>query len=160
MRISVGDHYPAHTVLTPDERGTPKPLDLGKWFDGRTCVIFGGPGAFTSTCSRTHIPGFIERSGELRAKGVDAIAWHSVNDAFVMAAWAKDLGSPDITMIADGSGNLTEALGLQLDLTSAGMGLRCKRYASVIVNGKVGYLGVEEGLACSASSIEEVLEAL
>jgi len=160
MTISVGDRFPAMTVMTPDENGGPSPLNLADWMAEKTCVLFGLPGAFTPTCSAKHLPGFVEQAEALKAKGVDAIACHSVNDAFVMGAWAKAAGSADVTMIADGAADMTRALGLELDLTAAGMGLRCQRYAMILKNGEVTYLGVEAGQTFGVSSAEAVLEAL
>lgn len=160
MTLAVGDAFPTLTVQTCDDQGAPAPLDLAAWLAGKTAVIFGVPGAFTPTCSAKHLPGFVEQAAALKAKGVEAIGCHSVNDAFVMAAWAKTSGSEDITMIADGSAALTKALGLELDLTAAGLGLRVQRYAALIKDGKVTYLGVEPGQEFGVSSAEAVLEAL
>ena len=160
MTLALGDAFPTLTALTPDENGAPSPLDLNAWMAGKTVVIFGVPGAFTPTCSAKHLPGFVEQAAALRAKGVEAIGCHSVNDAFVMNAWAKAAGSADFTMIADGSAAMTKALGLELDLTMAGMGLRCQRYAMVLKDGVVTYLGVEPGQDFGVSSAEAVLEAL
>ncbi len=160
MTLAVGDAFPTPTVQTCDDQGAPAPLDLSAWLAGRTVVIFGVPGAFTPTCSAKHLPGFVEQAAALKAKGVDAIGCHSVNDAFVMAAWSKTSGSADITMIADGSAALTKALGLELDLEAAGLGLRVQRYAAVIKDGNLTYLGVEPGQEFGVSSAEAVLEAL
>ena len=160
MTIAVGDAIPAITVQTCDDQGAPAPFDLQEWAKDRTVVIFGVPGAFTPTCSAQHLPGFIAHAEALAAKGVAAIGCHAVNDAFVLGAWAKASESGSITMIADGAAALTKALGLELDLTEAGMGLRCKRYAMVLKNGQVTYLGVEPGQTFDVSSAEAVLEAL
>ena len=160
MTLAVGDVFPTLTVQTCDDQGAPAPLDLGVWLKGRTAVIFGVPGAFTPTCSAKHLPGFVEQAAALKAKGVDAIGCHCVSDAFVLAAWTKVSGSEDITMIADGSAILTKALGLESDLTAAGLGLRVQRYAAVIKDGTVIYLGVEPNQEFGVSSAEAVLEAL
>ena len=111
MSLNVGDAFPALTIPSVDASGDPAPLDLGAFLKGRTVAIFGVPGAFTPTCSAKHMPGFVAQADALKAKGVDAIACHSVNDVFVMRAWAKDQGAGDITLIADGSAALAKALG-------------------------------------------------
>ena len=160
MTLAIGDEFPSLTVQSADETGGPSPLDLGAWTKGKTVVLFGVPGAFTPTCSQRHLPGFVDQAAALRAKGVEAIGCHSVNDAFVMAAWAKANGADELIMIADGSAVLTKALGLELDLTAMGLGLRCKRYAAVVKDGKVTYLGVEEGQDFGVSSANAVLDAL
>ena len=160
MTIAVGDTFPEITVTTVDGEGNPAPLNLGAFLSGKTVAIFGVPGAFTPTCSIKHMPGFVEQAAALQAKGVAAIACHSVNDAFVMKAWAKDQGAEDITLLADGSAILTKALGLELDLTEAGLGLRVQRYAAIVKDGMVSYLGVEEGQSFGVSSAQAVLEAL
>ena len=160
MTLTVGDAFPTLTVQTCDALGAPEPLALGPWLAGRKVVVFGVPGAFTPTCSARHLPGFVAKAAALRAKGIAAIGCHSVNDAFVMGAWAESAGSDDITMIADGAARLTKALGLEVDLSDAGLGLRCKRYAAILEDGRVSYLGVEEGQDFGVSSAEAVLEAL
>ena len=160
MRIEVGDTFPSLTVQTCDDQGAPAPLELGAWTASRKVVIFGVPGAFTPTCSAQHMPGFIQHAEALKAKGIAALGCHAVNDAFVMGAWATASGSGDMTMIADGTGALAKALGLELDLTVAGMGLRSQRYAVVLDQGQVTYLGVEPGQTFGVSSAEAVLEAL
>lgn len=160
MSIQIGAAYPSITVQTTDAAGAPTPLDMGALVAGKTVVIFGLPGAFTPTCSVQHLPGFVAQAEALKAKGVDAIACHAVNDAFVLGAWAKANDAGDITMIADGTAALTKALGLELDLTMAGMGLRCKRYAMIVKDGKVAHLGIEEGQTFGVSSAEAILEAL
>lgn len=160
MTISVGDTFPSLTVTTIDGDGNPGPLNLAEFLSGKTVAIFGVPGAFTPTCSIKHMPGFIEQAAALKAAGVDAIACHSVNDAFVMKAWAKDQNADGMVLLADGSADLTKALGLELDLTGAGLGLRCERYAAVVKDGTVAYLGVEANQSFGVSSAEAVLEAL
>ena len=160
MPIQVGDQFPRVSVQTCDAQGAPAPLDLDLFLQGKTVVIVGVTGAFTPTCSVRHLPGFVQQAAALQAKGVDMIACHAVNDAFVLGTWAKSLGSADITMIADGTAALTRALGLELDLTATGMGLRCQRYAAIVKNGEVTYLGVEPGQSLGVSSAKAVLEAL
>ncbi|MDA7981965.1 MAG: peroxiredoxin [Alphaproteobacteria bacterium] len=128
---------------------------------GRRVVIFALPGAFTPTCSEKHLPGFLEHSEALRAKGVEAIGCLSVNDAFVMGAWGESLSAGGrVEMLADGSGKLTRALGLELDLKDAGFGIRSQRYAMVLSDGVVERLWVEPEHGFGVSSAESVLAEL
>jgi peroxiredoxin len=160
MAIAVGDSIPAVKIMEGTAEG-PKELDTGAFFAGRTVVLFGVPGAFTPTCSARHLPGFVEHHDAIKAKGVDAIACMAVNDAFVMKAWGKDQGAIEkVTMIADGSAAFTRALGLELDLTARGLGVRCQRFALIARNGKVTHIGVEAAGAFEVSSAEAVLAAL
>jgi peroxiredoxin (alkyl hydroperoxide reductase subunit C) len=139
----------------------PKELDTAAFFAGRTVVLFGVPGAFTPTCSAKHLPGFVEHAAALTAKGADAIACMAVNDAFVMKAWGKDQGAlGKVTMIADGSAAFTRAMGLELDLTARGLGLRCQRFALIAKDGKVVHVAVEAAGAFDVSSAEAVLAKL
>ena len=124
-------------------------------------MLFAVPGAFTPTCSNQHLPGFIERADEIRAKGVDDIICMSVNDAFVMAAWGEDRGSGDkVRMIADGNGDLAKALGLDFDGSGIGFGLRCQRFAAIVEDGVVTKLAVEARMKFDVSSAEAILAAL
>jgi peroxiredoxin len=124
-------------------------------------VLFGVPGAFTPTCSDHHLPGFVIRADDLRAKGVDRVFCVSVNDAFVMGAWARaNEVADEVTMIADGSALFTKELGLDVDLTGGGLGVRSKRYAAVIKDGIVSNLAVEETLGLDVSSADAILTAL
>ncbi|MFN6953526.1 MAG: peroxiredoxin [Acetobacteraceae bacterium] len=160
MAIAVGDSIPAMKIMEGTAEG-PKELDTGAFFAGRTVVLFGVPGAFTPTCSAKHLPGFVEHYDAIKAKGVDAIACMAVNDAFVMKAWGKDQGALDkITMIADGSAAFTKALGLELDLTARGLGIRCQRFALIAKDGKVTHIAVEAPGAFEVSSADAVLAAL
>ena len=160
MAIAVGDSIPAMKIMEGSAEG-PKELDTGAFFAGRTVVLFGVPGAFTPTCSAKHLPGFVAHHDAIKAKGVDAIACMAVNDAFVMKAWGKDQGALDkITMIADGSAAFTRALGLELDLTARGLGIRCQRFALIAKDGKVTHIAVEAPGAFEVSSAEAVLAAL
>ncbi|MGR4000974.1 MAG: peroxiredoxin [Alphaproteobacteria bacterium] len=128
---------------------------------GRKVLIFALPGAFTPTCSEKHVPGYLEHSPALKAKGIDQIACLSVNDPFVMGAWGESLASGDkLEMLADGSGRLTAALGLELHLEDAGFGLRSQRYAMLVEDGIVTRLWVEPEHAFGVSSAEAVLAAL
>src|SRR5580692_5015285 len=160
MAIKTGDHIPDVKVFTFGENGpeaTTSAAVLGK---GKV-VLFAVPGAFTPTCSDHHLPGFVMRSEELKAKGVDKVVCVSVNDPFVMGAWGKDqqVGG-SVVMLADGNGEFTAAMGLPLDGSGVGLGSRSQRYAAIINDGIVTWLGVEPGPGLNASSAEEVLAAL
>lgn len=160
MTIAVGDKVPAVTIKTMGDGG-PEDVDTASYFGGRKVVLFSVPGAFTPTCSAKHLPGFVQKADEIKAKGVDAIACMAVNDAFVMGAWGKDQGAGGkVDMLADGSGDLTSALGLELDLTGAGLGKRGQRFAMIVDDGTVSHLAVEEGGAFEVSSAEAILENL
>ena len=157
MTIQVGEKLPEATFMTPTPDG-PQAITTDQVFAGKTVALFALPGAFTPTCSARHLPGFKEKAGELKAKGVDAIACLSVNDAFVMGAWAKDQGVGDaILMLADGNADFTKKIGLELDGSKFGMGLRSKRYAMVVTDGVVKSLNVDEG-EFRVSSAEYMLE--
>ena len=127
MTIQTGDKIPSATLLKATSEG-PQPVETDEFFAGRKVALFSVPGAFTPTCSAKHLPGFVEKAGELKAKGVDEIVATAVNDAFVLGAWNKASGSSDITMLADGNGELAEALGLTMDGSGFGMGKRAQRY--------------------------------
>jgi len=160
MTIQVGDAIPSVKVTQAGAEG-PKEIGTEELFKGKTVVLFGVPGAFTPTCSAKHLPGFVTNAEALRAKGVDTVACMSVNDAFVMGAWAKDQGITDqVVMLADGSAALTKALGLELDLMGRGLGLRCQRFVLVAKDGKVTHVAVEAPGAFEVSKAEAVLAAL
>jgi peroxiredoxin len=128
---------------------------------GKKVVLFAVPGAFTPTCSLKHLPGFISRADDLRAKGVDTIACISVNDPFVMDAWAKSVDAGDkVLMLADGSALFTKAVGAELDLTDKGLGIRSRRYAALVEDGVVKVLNLEEGGAFTVSSADDILAKL
>jgi len=128
--VKAGDTLPADMKLMEMGDAGPKPVTLGELTKGRTIVLFAVPGAFTPTCSMKHLPGFVQKSGEIRAKGVDEIVCLSVNDAFVMGAWGKDQGAAGkVRMVADGNGDFTRAMGLELDASGFGMGKRSQRCA-------------------------------
>ena len=128
---------------------------------GKKVVLFAVPGAFTPTCSLKHLPGFISRADDLRAKGVDTIACISVNDPFVMDAWAKSVDAGDkVLMLADGSALFTKAVGAELDLTDKGLGVRSRRYAALVEDGVVKVLNLEEGGAFTVSSADDILAKL
>jgi peroxiredoxin len=160
MNIKVGDTLPSATFMTMTPSG-PGPVSTDELFKGKTVALLAVPGAFTPTCSAKHLPGFKEKAAELKARGVDAIACVSVNDVFVMGAWAKDQGvSDDIQLLADGNGAFTKALGLEFDGSKFGMGTRSQRYSMVIKDGVVEQLNVEEGGEFRVSSADYMLEQL
>jgi peroxiredoxin len=159
MTIQVGDKLPETTFMTPTPDG-PQALTTDQVFKGKKVALFALPGAFTPTCSARHLPGFKDKASELKAKGIDTIACLSVNDAFVMGAWAKDQGVGDaILMLADGNGDFTKKVGLELDGSKFGMGSRSKRYAMVVDDGVVKSLDIDDG-EFRVSSAEYMLEHL
>ena len=150
--IKVGDNIPHTTLMEYSEvEGAgcsigPNAVNVANATEGKTIALFALPGAFTPTCSAQHVPGYVEKFDELKASGVDEIWCVSVNDAFVMGAWARDLKTNGkVRMLADGSADFTKATGLTLDLTARGMGLRSNRYSMLIKNGKVAALNIEAG---------------
>ncbi|MGI8493080.1 MAG: peroxiredoxin [Acidimicrobiales bacterium] len=160
MTIAVGDRIPDIKVFTPTKEG-PKPVQTGEVLGTGKVVLFAVPGAFTPTCSDHHLPGFVMRAEELRSKGVDTVACVAVNDAFVMGAWADahEVGK-SVLMLADGAGAFTKQLGLDIDLSGGGLGIRSKRYALVLSDGVVTDIALEEGLGLDVSSAEAVLAKL
>ncbi len=160
MTINVGDKVPAMTLIKATADG-PAPLSTADLFGGRTVALFSVPGAFTPTCSARHLPGFVENAEALAAKGVDEIVCVSVNDAFVMTAWAKSANAGDkITMIADGNGDFSKALGLTFDGSAFGMGLRGQRFSMIVKDGVVAELNIEPPGAFGVSSAEHLLGQL
>ena len=160
MTIQIGDAIPAATLSTPTADG-PKPITTDEVFKGKTVALFAVPGAFTPTCSARHLPGYVDNGADLKAKGVDTIACISVNDPFVMGAWAKSTdGAEDILMLADGSGDLTRELGLVLDARGFGMGERSQRYSMLVKDGVVAQLNIESGGEFKVSSAEHLLAQL
>lgn len=158
MSIQVGDTVPSGVLKVMGAEG-PQDLTTAEIFDGKKVVLFAVPGAFTPGCSMTHLPGFVVQADKIKAKGVDSIVCLAVNDAFVMDAWGKAQNAEEIVMVGDGSGKYTEALGLVLDLSEMGLGKRSKRYAMIVDNGKVTYLGVD-AKAIEASSADAVMAEL
>ena len=158
--IKIGDAIPAMKLTAATAEG-PKEVTADEIFGGKTVVLFATPGAFTPTCSARHVPGYLQNMDALRAKGVDTIACMAVNDPFVMEAWRKELGVDDrILMLADGAAVMTKALGLELDLTARGLGIRSQRYAMVVRDGKVEHLAVEKPGDFDVSKAESVLAVL
>ncbi len=160
MTIKVGETIPSMKLMQGTSEG-PKEISTDEIFRGKKVVMFAVPGAFTPTCSAKHLPGFVQQADALKAKGVDTLVCLAVNDAFVLAAWAKDQGvEGKILMLADGAGQFTKALGLELDLTGRGMGVRSQRFAMVAQDGKVTHLAVEPPGGFDVSKAESVLAVL
>ncbi|WP_048306919.1 peroxiredoxin [Halomonas sp. PR-M31] len=158
MTISVGDKIPDVTLKTNGANG-PEDISTGELLAGKRVVLFAVPGAFTPGCSNTHMPGFVIKADDILAKGIDTIVCMAVNDAFVLDAWQKDQNAQQIKMLADGNAEFTQALGLELDATGGGMGIRSKRFALIANDGVVEYLGVDSK-GVQESSAETVLEQL
>jgi peroxiredoxin len=160
MAISVGDRIPSLNLVkaTPDG---PQPVDTDSFFSGRKVALFSVPGAYTPTCSARHLPSFVEKADELKARGVDEIACTAVNDAFVLGAWAQSSGAADtVTMLADGNGELAQAMGLTMDGSKFGMGTRGQRWSAVVDDGVVRQLNVEDPGGYNVSSAEHMLGQL
>ena len=161
MTIKVGDKIPEATFMQMTDKG-PAPVPAADLFKGKKVVLFALPGAFTPTCSAKHVPGFVENADALKAKGVDAIACVSVNDAFVMGAWGKDQKVGDkVMMLADGNADFTKKLGLEMDASGFGMGIRSKRYSMVVEDGTVKAINVEPNPSTAdVSGAENLLKSL
>jgi peroxiredoxin len=160
MAIKVGDTLPNATFRVMTAEG-PKPKTTDEVFKGKKVVLFAVPGAFTPTCSKNHLPGFVQNAGAIRAKGIDAIAVTSVNDAFVHDAWKKASGADAIEFLADGSADFVKAIGLELDASAMGLGVRSKRYCMVVDNGVVKSLAIEDAPGkADVSGAEALLKSL
>ena len=160
MAIQVGDKLPSGTLKVADANGI-RDVTTDELFAGKKVVLFAVPGAFTPTCSAKHLPGFVQKADEIRAKGVDAIVCLAVNDAFVMGAWGRDQQVGDkVIMAADGNAEWTRALGLELDASRFGMGIRSQRFAMIVEDGVVRKLAVEAPGKFEVSSAEAILQAL
>jgi peroxiredoxin len=160
MAIKVGDTLPNTTfrVMTADG---PKPKTTDEVFKGKKVVLFAVPGAFTPTCTKNHLPGFVANAAAIKAKGIDAIAVTAVNDPFVMNAWKGAAGSDDIEFLADGSADFAKAIGLELDASAGGLGMRSKRYCMVVDDGVVKSLAVEDSPGkADASGADALLKSL
>lgn len=161
MAIKVGDRLPSatFTVMTSDG---PKPKTTDEMFKGKKIVLFAVPGAFTPTCHKNHLPGFLQNAGAIKSKGIDAIAVTGVNDVFVMDAWKKSTGADGkIEFLADGSGEFAKALGLTADLVARGLGIRSQRYSMLVEDGVVKTLNVEDAPGkAEVSSAETLLKQL
>lgn len=160
MTIKVGDKLPNGTLYEIGDDG-PKPVSVADLTRGKRIVFFGLPGAFTPTCSALHVPGYVAQADLIKAKGIDQIVCVSVNDAFVMGAWAKDQKTGDqVRLLGDGSGLWTKALGLELDLVERGLGLRCERFSMLVEDGKVKSLNVEAPGKFEVSDAQTMLKSL
>jgi peroxiredoxin len=159
MTISVGDRLPEVPLSLATPEG-PQPTTSGEYFKGKRVALFAVPGAFTPTCSARHLPSYVDKAQDLKSQGIDEIACISVNDPFVMAAWGERDGSGDITMLADGNGEFTEAVGLGMDGSKFGMGQRSQRYSMIVDDGVVEQLNVEAPGEYRASSAEHMLDQL
>jgi glutaredoxin/glutathione-dependent peroxiredoxin len=159
MTISKGDKIPDVTLVKATENG-PEKVQSSDYFKGKKVALFAVPGAFTPTCSAKHLPGYVEKAADLKAKGVDEIVCTAVNDAFVLGAWNKQAGSDNVTMLADGNGEFAEALGLTMDGSGFGMGKRAQRYSAIVDDGVVTELNVEAPGDFKVSSAEHMLGQL
>lgn len=161
MTIQIGDRVPNATFSTMTAEG-PKPVTTDELFGGKTVALLAVPGAFTPTCSARHLPGFKDHRADFTAKGVDTIACVSVNDAFVMGAWAADQGltGDDVVLLADGNGDFTRQMGLEMDAKGYGMGERSQRYSALVKDGVVTQLNIEQGGEFKVSSAEHMLAQL
>ena len=154
MSIMIGEAMPAGTLTEMTEGGA-APVNTADLFRGKRVALFAVPGAFTPTCSEQHLPGFVAKADALKSKGIDAIVCMAVNDAFVMGAWGKDQNVGDkVMMLADGNGEYTRALGLELDLTAHGLGTRSARFSMIVDNGSVTALNIDEGGALEISDAD------
>lgn len=161
MALAAGDRIPDVTLMSPTADG-PQKVQSGTALGSGTVVLFGVPGAFTPSCSDTHLPGFVLRADELKAKGVGTVACTSTNDAFVLGAWAEARNVGDtVLMLADGNAEFAKAAGLDMDGSAFGLGTRSKRYAAIIDDGVVRWIGVEDvPSTVDASGVESVLAQL
>jgi peroxiredoxin len=160
MTIKVGDKLPNATLFRVGADGI-EPFEAQEYFDGRKVVMFGLPGAFTPTCTAQHLPGYVKRAGDFAAKGVDAIACLSVNDAWVMKAWANDQGAAGkVEMLANGNAELTRAIGLDADMSARGYGIRSRRFAMIVDDGVVQSIAIEDGPVLDVSAAEKMLDAV
>ena len=159
MTIKAGDKIPSGTLKTMGEKG-PTDISTDEIFAGKKVLLFAVPGAFTPGCSVTHLPGYVVNADKIKARGVDTIACMAVNDAFVMDAWGKAQNAEELLMLADGNGDFTAALGLELDGRGFGLGTRSQRFAMIVENGTVTQLNVEPGPGVDVSSAETMMGLL
>jgi peroxiredoxin len=159
MTIKTGDKIPSCTLKTMGEKG---PVDIATddIFGGKKVVLFAVPGAFTPGCSITHLPGYVVNADKIKAKGVDTIVCMAVNDAFVMGAWGQAQNADELLMLADGNGELTAKLGLELDGSGFGLGTRSQRFAMIVEDGTVTHLNVETGPGVDVSSADTMIALL
>ncbi|MCB1671271.1 MAG: peroxiredoxin [Gammaproteobacteria bacterium] len=159
MTIEVGDKIPSGTFKVMGAEG-PQDVSTDEVFAGKKVVFFAVPGAFTPGCSMTHLPGYVVNADKIKAKGVDTIACMAVNDAFVMGAWGKAQNADEIHMLADGNGEFTKAIGMEMDGSGFGLGIRCKRFAMIVDDGKVTHLAIEPPGGIVVSAAEAIMEQL
>jgi peroxiredoxin len=159
MTVKVGDTLPSGSLAFMGDNG-PESITTDELCNGKKIVLFAVPGAFTPTCSESHLPGFVANADKILAKGVDRIVCMSVNDPFVMGAWGKSQNAEHLMMAADGSATFTKALGLELDLVERGLGIRSQRFSMIVDNGTITHLNVEEGPVFEVSSAENILQQL
>jgi len=157
--INKGDKIPEVNLVKATAEG-PQQISSNEYFAGKKVALFSVPGAFTPTCSAKHLPGYVEKAAELKAKGVDEIACTAVNDAFVMGAWNEAAGSEDVTMLADGNGDFAKAVGLEMDGSGFGMGTRGQRFSMIVNHGTVEEMNVEAPGDFKVSAAEYMLEQL
>ena len=161
MTIKVGDSIPAVTLFVMSEDGGPGAITTDELFKGKVVALFGLPGAFTPTCSASHLPGYVQHADAIREKGADDIVCVSVNDAFVMTAWGIDQNVGDkVRMVADGSGEFAKATGLELDLADKGLGVRCQRFSMIVEDGVVKDIETEDPPEAEKTGAEAMLEKL
>jgi peroxiredoxin len=159
MTIAVGDKLPDVKLIKATAEGN-QPVQTAEYFKGKRVALFSVPGAFTPTCSAKHLPGFVEKAADLRAKGIDEIVCTAVNDPFVMKAWGAQSGSADVTMLADGNGDFAKALGLVMDGSGVGLGQRGQRFSMVVNDGTVEKLNVEAPGEYKVSAADYMLDQL
>ncbi|MEK9542967.1 MAG: peroxiredoxin [Luminiphilus sp.] len=159
MAIAIGDTIPAANLMVMGANG-PEGVSTDDLFAGKKVLLFAVPGAFTPGCSMTHLPGYVANADKIKAAGIDSIVCLSVNDAFVMGAWGQAQNAEEIIMLADGNGELTGKLGLELDGSGFGLGTRSQRYAMIVDDGSVTHLNVEEGPGVDVSSAETMMALL
>ncbi|WP_108810105.1 redoxin family protein [Sphingorhabdus sp. Alg231-15] len=157
--INKGDKIPEVNLVKATENG-PEQVSSSDYFAGKKVALFSVPGAYTPTCSAKHLPGYVEKAAELKAKGVDEIACTAVNDAFVLGAWNKDAGSEDVTMLADGNGDFAKAVGLEMDGSGFGLGTRGQRFSMIVNDGVVEELNVEAPGDFRVSAADYMLDQL
>ncbi|MGJ8670211.1 MAG: peroxiredoxin [Oceanococcus sp.] len=159
MSIQIGARIPTVSLKTMGEKG-PVEISSDDIFSGKKVVLFGVPGAFTPGCSMTHLPGYVVKADEIKAKGVDTIACISVNDAFVMDAWGKAQNAQELLMLADGNADFAKATGLDMDASGFGMGVRCKRFAMIVDDGSVSFMAIEPPGGIVETAAEAILQRL
>ena len=159
MTIKAGDKIPSGTLKIMGEKG-PTDISTDEIFAGKKVLLFAVPGAFTPGCSVTHLPGYVVNADKIKDKGVDTIACMAVNDAFVMDAWGKAQNADELLMLADGNGDFTAALGLELDGRGFGLGTRSQRFAMIVEDGTVTHLNVEPGAGVDVSSADTMMGLL